>query len=118
MEVHQFFRLLLGLACLCHLASSAATETIASLSSYQQQRSCALGCFWNGVPENGYGTDVLGLKLGCCEDQVSCKGHAPDSCFCRADLRPAAMSWFSTCIDNYCSSNPVDFSSATSVYDE
>jgi hypothetical protein len=118
MAVYQFFRLLLSLAYLCHLTYSTATQTIASLGSYQQQRSCALRCFWGGDPDNGYGTDQLGLKLGCCENQVNCEGHAPDSCFCRSDLRPAAMSWFSTCVNNYCSSNPVDLSGATSVYDE
>jgi len=98
--------------------ASAATQTIASLAAYQSQRSCAIPCFWNGDPDNSYASDTLAIKLECCTDRVSCRDRAQDSCFCRADLRPVAASWLSTCVNGYCSSNAVDVVSAVAVYDE
>lgn len=88
-----------------------ATQTIASLPAYNQQRPCATPCFWNGDPNNVNAGDILGYHLGC-------KSRASDDCFCRADLALVATSWLSTCVLQGCSSNTLDMSSAFEVYDE
>ncbi|RFN53908.1 hypothetical protein FIE12Z_1822 [Fusarium flagelliforme] len=112
--------LLINLAYFLRSVSSDATQTIASLDAYKQQRSCATVCFWNGEPNsdpNGsYAQDVLGIQLECCP-QVTCKGNAKDACYCRPDLRDSAVSWLSTCVIHQCSET-ADFSSAVSIYDE
>ncbi|KAH6891531.1 hypothetical protein B0T10DRAFT_560773 [Thelonectria olida] len=108
--------LLINLAYFLPSASSDATQTIASIDAYMQQRSCATVCFWNGDPNNSNAQDVLGIKLECCP-QVTCEGNAKDACYCRRDLRDSAVSWLSTCVIHHCS-NTADFSSAVSIYDE
>jgi len=106
---------ILGLTYLVRPISSASTQTIASLDSYNDQRDCATPCFWNGDPNNKNAQDVLGITLKCCSP-VTCEGHAADSCFCRADLRPSAVSWLSTCVSHHCT-NTADVQAAVSVYD-
>jgi len=108
--------LLINLAYFLRSVSSDATQTIASLDAYMQQRSCATVCFWNGDPNNSNAQDVLGIRLECCP-QVTCKGNAKDACYCRPDLRDSAVSWLSTCVIHQCSET-ADFSSAVSIYDE
>ncbi|ERF71969.1 hypothetical protein EPUS_06528 [Endocarpon pusillum Z07020] len=110
--------LVLALALAFTRISATTTQTLASLPAFTQQRSCASACFWNGDPDNTNAQDVLGIKLGCCANSVTCEDRAADSCFCRVDLSSLATSWLSTCALHHCSSNAVDVSSAIGVYDE
>lgn len=90
-------------------------QSIASLESYQQLRPCVGSCFIR--PGSKDLSDLLGIQLRCCEQYISCNGPVDDNCYCRADLRPTAVSWLSACVATRCSSNQVDFTSAVNVYD-
>ncbi|KAM5344314.1 hypothetical protein ACJ41O_012851 [Fusarium nematophilum] len=107
--------LLVSLAYWLQLASSEATQTIASLDDYQLQRSCALPCFWSGDPDDMDSTDILGRALQCCAGSP-CR-DTEDSCFCRPDLRVSASSFLSECVGGRCENN-VDFSTALNIYDD
>jgi len=95
-------------------AASEAPQTITALPAYYSQRQCATSCFFNGV-----GQDLLGSALKCCEVYTDndCDAPVADACYCRADLRPSAVSWLSLCVNTRCSTNAVDLSSAVAVYD-
>jgi hypothetical protein len=84
------------------LSDAAPTQSLYSEDLFKQQRSCAQGCF------------------GCCSDNVagdlSCPEPVLNSCYCRSDLQPVAVSYISSCVSSACSSNTVDIQSATSLY--
>ncbi|KAH7111945.1 hypothetical protein B0J13DRAFT_631665 [Dactylonectria estremocensis] len=105
--------LLLSLAGLYRITRASDTpQSITTLPAYSQQRECATWCFFNG----NRGEDLLGHAIGCCT--ADCAEPVANSCYCRADLRPSAVSWLSLCVDTQCSTNAVDVSSAVALYDD
>lgn len=49
-------------------------------------------------------------------DGLSCRSSPVDSCFCREDLQPVAISMISTCVVSYCGKVSRDVTSAIAVY--
>ena len=82
----------------------AATQSLYEQSIWKSQRICARNCFWWA------NADWLASKL-------SCSQPADESCYCRADLQPAAKSVLNSCISTECGvPSSVDQASATSIY--
>jgi hypothetical protein len=78
-------------------------------SSLWNLRSCAVGCI-----DNGTGMWPKCDELAC---QLSCCGGDPlNTCFCRSDLLPVAVSIISVCVLSGCQGNTRDVASAIGLY--
>ncbi|KAF2963471.1 hypothetical protein GQX73_g10104 [Xylaria multiplex] len=98
---------LLSLLFLIHLATSESV-TLTQAAAFASQRPCAQGCFGSNLFPNA----------GLLADGIGCAYRNPQNeCVCRLDLQPSADDYISNCVDNACSANPLDISSAVSIYD-
>ena len=87
---------------LAALISADGTFTITTLPAYTSQRVCAQDCFFQ-----------FGWNL---PNALGCQSPYLDSCVCRTDLTSSGSSILNSCINNACSSNSNDISSAESLY--
>lgn len=88
---------------------TAQTVSLNSDSALLQQRDCVQYCMEGSGA--GFGHEDIVQAVGCGQSRV-------DSCFCRADLRPQASSYLSSCLytDVHSCSDPTDYSAAISIY--
>ncbi|KAH6657827.1 hypothetical protein BKA67DRAFT_533016 [Truncatella angustata] len=95
------------------LASPVLAGTLGPLSIdqsdiYKGQRQCVFSCYeYSSI-------DIVGGPIA---EELSC-AYRPvqNDCFCRPDLQREAVSYISSCVGRYCSSNPLDISTATNIY--
>lgn len=83
-----------------------ATLSIQKEPGYSALRTCAQTC----VDRGNDNSDLEG-HLECGDKQIL------DSCFCRADLRPTATKFLSSCIVTRCKYNSQDVTSVLNLYD-
>ncbi|KAK5653212.1 hypothetical protein OQA88_9110, partial [Cercophora sp. LCS_1] len=86
--------------------TKAATLSIQKEADYKALRTCAQTC----VDRDNNNNDLEG-HFECGDKQIL------DSCFCRADLRPKATTFLSSCVITKCKYNTQDLSSVLQVYD-
>lgn len=84
--------------------------TIESVPAYSLQRVCVQNCVGTDL---GFG---LPANIGCPADSC-CPETYLGACACRTDLQPSAFSYLTQYVNQQCSSNPSDLSSAISLYD-
>lgn len=92
------------------LAPFAATDATVSLggqSGYSSQRSCAGDCFTGFLNPAGWAIATL---LSCQTSPIY------NDCMCRQDLQGSATSFLSSCVSSRCDGDPLDISSAVSIY--
>jgi hypothetical protein len=85
------------------VASQNSQYTIESVAEYSLQRACVQTCV---------GPDLDGLP-----QNIGCPYPYLNDCACRTDLQLSASTFLTQCVDQWCSSDPSDFSSAISLYD-
>jgi hypothetical protein len=85
------------------VASQNSPYTLDSVPAYALQRVCVQNCV---------GTGYLGLPAN-----IGCPYTYLNACACRTDLQSSASSYLTQCVDQQCSSDPSDLSSAISLYD-
>jgi hypothetical protein len=83
------------------VAAQNSAYTIESVSAYSLQRTCVQNCL-GGLPG----------QIGCPFSYVYL-----NQCACRTDLQPSASTFLTGCVNNGCSRDPSDLSSAISLYD-
>jgi hypothetical protein len=81
--------------------------TIESVAQYSSLRECAQYCVYGGPPNGSPGLPVY----------LGCWNPALNDCFCRADLSASATNFLSTCVNQWCSGDAADISSAVGVYE-
>jgi len=101
----KIYRRLILLIFASFVASQNAQYTIESVPAYSLQRSCVQYCI-------GTGDGGLPGNLGCPNPN-----QPLNACACRTDLQPSASSFLTSCVNQWCSSDPSDLSSAISIYD-
>jgi hypothetical protein len=89
------------------LSQSTATVSIYNGAAFTAQRLCALECILCG-----YGTYG---QHDCLAAALDCSSPLQNSCYCRADLQPAAISYVASCVSSACS-NTLDVNSAVGIY--
>lgn len=116
---------LLRLSCLSLLLNTIAAQTtvqpqlIFTLDAFSQQQTCVQSCFTNDL--SGCTTDIVGSAIGCAFSSCTLAENrfgALDSCYCRADLQPAAESFLTSCIKESCTVGDTSLiiASAVSMY--
>ena len=86
------------------VSQQAQQYTIISVPAYEHQHACVQYCIGGEADEN------LPNALGCPSTYLN-------ACVCRTDLQPSASSFLTACVNQGCSSDPSDLSSAISLYD-
>jgi len=86
-----------------------APMSIGSLEDYGRQRDCAKSCYYGGAWDN------IGYAIGCSRN-VGNGYLSQNLCYCRADLQAQAERIISSCVYSGCGKNPIDISTATSLY--
>ncbi len=109
----------LALQLVAYVSAQASTlQTLYQASAFSALDVCAQGCFTHYLA-GCYG-DNLGYSLQCPAPQNVCSTAfgVPDSCYCRPDKQPVALSLISNCVSSACTVglSSVDISSAQSIY--
>jgi hypothetical protein len=104
-----FLLLLLSYSFHINQASSQSTATVSIYSNvaFTSQRLCALECILCG-----YGTYG---QHDCLAAALDCNSPLQNSCYCRTDLQPAAVSYVASCVSSACM-NTLDVNSAVGIY--
>ena len=89
------------------LSQSTATVSIYSNAAFKAQRLCAFECILCG-----YGTYG---QHDCLAAALDCNTPLQNSCYCRADLQSAAVSYVASCVSSACT-NTLDVNSAVGIY--
>jgi hypothetical protein len=85
------------------VTSQISQYAIQSVAGYSLQRACVQECVSSGY---------YGLPTG-----IGCPNPYLIACVCRTDLQPSASTFLTQCVNQGCSSDPSDLSSAISLYD-
>jgi len=93
------------------LVTSAPTVSLASVSDYMVARGCVQGCMLSRPPNGDWN---LAQNLQCGIGGI----RTYDECFCRKDLATDANSILTSCVNEWCSGNADDVSSAVSLYSD
>ena len=100
-------------------AAETTPQTLFFAPAYSAQLPCAQDCFlydFAGCEVDAVGS-VIGCHYGYCSDNSAQLG-APDNCYCRTDLQPAAERWLSTCVQSRCTEGDaaIDVGTAVGLY--
>lgn len=81
--------------------------SITSVLAYQEQRPCVQNCIWR---EDDHISNLNGY--------LGCPSPVANSCWCRDALTLYALSFLTSCVNQFCNSVSTDVSQAVSVYTE